>query len=357
MTNNCCGCFPPITEYNASNACQQPTLLQQVNYLTELLKKYPAQQFFISTDKVTEETIKITVIKNDSNRQINTGDFIFANTENGSTLVFTYTGATDKDGKYIVDYVGTYGVAMDELLKTYEKATQALELAQTNEQDISLAEARINELMLEASVEVTITPASATSGTLTQEQFNALKLNDNSYIRLNEVIYTLSKNSATGVLIYSSKYLSDSKTMRTITVTRSTRAWVMTEVAVSGGESLYENTITLKYQGSTAGWYVVFYAYTKDNWQDYGYNALTFDFFDAHYDLLSVGFLNKYNDTIYYAPLVQLCNVYHISSSLYIKNIIEGNEQKFPIDELGESGVGWSGSNLSIVDVHSRKIL
>lgn len=114
-----CGCVP-ITEYNASNACNQPTILQQVNYLIGLLKKYPAQQFFISTDKVTKDTIKIATIKNDNNRQINAGDFIFANTvSNGSVagniLMFSYTGAKDVNGNYIVDYVGTFSADNDEL--------------------------------------------------------------------------------------------------------------------------------------------------------------------------------------------------------------------------------------------------
>lgn len=125
------------------------------------------------------------------------------------------------------------------------KAQNALNLAQTNKQDITSLEA-------EASIEVIITPASATSGTLTEEQYNTLITNDNCYIKLNEVVYTLSKNSATGVLIYSSKYLSDTKTMRTITVTKSTKAWVMAEVSVGGGGKLYRHLLSISIYVNTS---------------------------------------------------------------------------------------------------------
>lgn len=118
------------------------------------------------------------------------------------------------------------------------KAQQALDLATTNETDITA-------LQNKASIEITLEPSTVTSGTLTDEQYTTLSLNDNCYIKLNEVVYTLSKNSTTGVLIYSSKYLFDTKTMRTITVTKASKAWVMTEVSV-GGEKYYIQKLVWK---------------------------------------------------------------------------------------------------------------
>lgn len=233
--NPCCGCFPPITTYNPSAADNFPTILQQVEYLKALLKKYPSQQWFITQEKVTEETNylnKLSILSN--GREPQGGDFILGNKENGTTLLFQYTGVITEYVNYNLIYVGVF--------TNQDVAEQALSLAQKNEQDITSAKARITSLEAEASIEVTITPASVTSGTLTEEQYNKLVTNDNCYIKLNEVVYTLSKNSATGVLIYSSKYLSDTKTVRTITVTKSTKAWVMTEVSVGGGEKLYRHT-------------------------------------------------------------------------------------------------------------------
>lgn len=226
--NPCCGCLPPITTYDPSVANNFPTILQQVEYLKALLKKYPSQQWFITQEKVTEETKSLNKLSILSNgREPQGGDFILGNKENGTTLLFQYTGVITEYVNYNLIYVGVF--------TNQDLAQQALSLAQVNEQDITSAEARITSLEAEASIEVTITPASATSGTLTEEQYNKLITNDNCYIKLNEVVYTLSKNSATGVLIYSSKYLSDTKTVRTITVTKSSKAWVMTEVSVGGG--------------------------------------------------------------------------------------------------------------------------
>ena len=227
--NPCCGCFPPITTYNPSAADNFPTILQQVEYLKALLKKYPSQQWFITQEKVTEETKSLNKLSILSNgREPQGGDFILGNKENGTTLLFQYTGVITEYVNYNLIYVGVF--------TNQDEAEQALSLAQTNEQNITRAEARITSLEAEASLEVTITPASATSGTLTEEQYNTLITNDNCYIKLNEVVYTLSKNLATGVLIYTSKYLSDNKydnkTVKTITVTKSTKAWVMTEVGV-----------------------------------------------------------------------------------------------------------------------------
>lgn len=134
--NPCCGCCPPITTYNPSVADNFPTILQQVEYLKALLKKYPSQQWFITQEKVTEDTIKLDSAKVSlRGRAIAEGDFILGNTVNGTTLMFQYTGAMVEVTNYVVEYVGIYS--------NQGVAEQALSLAQTNEQDIAKLDSEI----------------------------------------------------------------------------------------------------------------------------------------------------------------------------------------------------------------------
>lgn len=135
--NPCCGCLPPITTYDPSVANNFPTILQQVEYLKALLKKYPSQQWFITQEKVTEETVKLDSTKIPlRGRGIQVGDFILGNTVSGTILIFQYTGAMTDLTYYVVEYVGIYtnqGVAEEALAKSQD----ALDLAQTNEQGIA----------------------------------------------------------------------------------------------------------------------------------------------------------------------------------------------------------------------------
>lgn len=136
--DKCCGCVPPITTYNPSVADNFPTILQQVEYLKALLKKYPSQQWFITQEEVTEDTIKLDSTKVSlRGRAIAEGDFILGNTEGGTTLMFQYTGATNELTNYVVEFVGVYS--------NQGLAEQALSLAQTNEQDIAKLDSEIIE--------------------------------------------------------------------------------------------------------------------------------------------------------------------------------------------------------------------
>ena len=158
--NPCCGCCPPITTYNPSVADTFPTILQQVEYLKALLKKYPSQQWFITQEKVTEETIKLDSTKIPlRGRAIAVGDFILGNTINGTILIFQYTGAMTELTYYVVEYVGVYtnqGVAEEALAKAQAadtkaqaadtKAQNALDLAKTNEKDISTLDGQVADI-------------------------------------------------------------------------------------------------------------------------------------------------------------------------------------------------------------------
>lgn len=259
--NPCCGCCPPITTYNPSVADNFPTILQQVEYLKALLKKYPSQQWFITQEKVTEETVKLDSTKIPlRGRVIETGDFVLGNTVDGTILIFQYTGVMIETTYYAVQYVGIYSSqilaeqaeanaqeALQRANGANELAGQALSLAQTNEKDIGVLDGQvaqmgkdIADLQNEASLEITLTPATATSGTLTDEQYATLELNDNCYIKLNDIVYTLSKRNPTqGYSVYSTGYLSDTKAVQTITITNLTKGWVMTKANISGNLYYY----------------------------------------------------------------------------------------------------------------------
>ena len=176
--NPCCGCFPPITTYNPSAADNFPTILQQVEYLKALLKKYPSQQWFITQEKVTEETKSLNKLSILSNgREPQGGDFILGNKENGTTLLFQYTGVITEYVNYNLIYVGVFtnqelaqqaldladtaknaaqvaninAQAADTKAQAADtKAQQALDLATTNETDIGTLNVQVAELKTNA---------------------------------------------------------------------------------------------------------------------------------------------------------------------------------------------------------------
>lgn len=172
--NPCCGCFPPITTYNPSAADNFPTILQQVEYLKALLKKYPSQQWFISTEKVTPETVTITtssIVLHE--RALQESDFILAtsNDDKATILLFQYVGASSS-ALSVVEYVGVFS--------NQDVAEQALSLAQTNEKDISTLDGEV--AILETNVKNAIYVASDKQE-LTQDEYNRLTNDVSTKIR------------------------------------------------------------------------------------------------------------------------------------------------------------------------------
>ena len=180
--NPCCGCFPPITTYNPSVADNFPTILQQVEYLKALLKKYPSQQWFITQEKVTEETVKLDSTKVSlRGRAIAEGDFILGNkvieNDDGTfttvaILMFQYTGAMADLTYYVVEYVGVY--------TNQEVAEQALSLAQTNEKDIATLDGEV--AVLETNIKNAIYVGSDKQE-LTREEYERLTKDVSAKIR------------------------------------------------------------------------------------------------------------------------------------------------------------------------------
>lgn len=95
-----------------------------------------------------------------------------------------------------------------------------------------------------ASIEVTIEPATATRGTLTDEQLATLLLNDNCYIRHNGLIYTLFKrNDENTVLQYTVGYLNETKYIKNIRVIVSSKAWQIDNIVLPQAKT-YKHHLT-----------------------------------------------------------------------------------------------------------------
>lgn len=91
---------------------------------------------------------------------------------------------------------------------------------------------------------IILTPDTATQGTLTQEQVDKLRFNPNAYLVLNNELYYLNNNQSTpGVLVYTHNgYDGQKGTRKYISVTISTRGWVMVEES-GGGSDLYMHEV------------------------------------------------------------------------------------------------------------------
>lgn len=119
----------------------------------------------------------------------------------------------------------------------------------------------INETDLQA-IEIT-TPESGTNGTLTDEQLAVLKHSNSNYIILNKECYYLADNEhMSGYRVYSHVgYESSTYFTKCITITLSTKAWVLTqtspqnfvsseEIVISGNKLMLANTVSNKVNNS-----------------------------------------------------------------------------------------------------------
>lgn len=93
---------------------------------------------------------------------------------------------------------------------------------------------------------ITLTPATATQGTLTDDQLSILQANDFNYILLNNELYSLQDRShEEGYLVYThtGRDTAQNTFIKTITITISTLGWVLTSTQV--GKSLYKADVFL----------------------------------------------------------------------------------------------------------------
>lgn len=103
-----------------------------------------------------------------------------------------------------------------------------------------------NELTVIKTVEIN-SPAGATSGTLTEEQMNLLKLSNNNIIRFNNEIYYKNDDEHTeGVLVYTHTGFTEvdgGATLKYISITIATNGWVLTVQNISSGGGKYSKNL------------------------------------------------------------------------------------------------------------------
>jgi hypothetical protein len=231
-----------------------------------------------------------------------------------------------------------------------------------------------NELTVIKTVEINA-PVGATSGTLTEEQMNLLKLSDNNIIKLNNEIYYKNDDEHTeGVLVYTHTGLTEADggaTLKYISITISTNSWVLTVQNISSGGGsttphLYirswETNIDLLVSDATIkeelnGIKVNVYAFLnelvtsgsiatvleKANWKKSG----PYPFFTITHDVTYDQWEGSSNSfiTIIEAFIIIYRGTYYTSVYCYIRyKNIDGIEKRIAID-LNRTSITYSDSN------------
>lgn len=170
-------------------------------------------------------------------------------TSNGSKVIFTNLQVTGKNlaGQTVE------GLANIELPIASSTAIETVVDAGTIKFEITqIALGAIAEAIEEAKPqEVQITaPTTSTNGQLTEEQLNTLQANKGAYLMFNNEIFRLQDSQhVSGYLVYSHiGYDNTTSTykIKCITVTISTRGWVLTEREVTEGQREYIHLINLE---------------------------------------------------------------------------------------------------------------
>ena len=119
-------------------------------------------------------------------------------------------------------------------------------------------------------------PQTATQGTLTEEQLGVLQESDDSYILFNNEIYTLNGNGHNaGYLTYTNvEYENNMTTIKTITVTISTRGWILNDTDVvmpSNPNLLINGDFSVNQRGQTS---YTGTGYSIDRWRNSNANTV-----------------------------------------------------------------------------------
>lgn len=116
--------------------------------------------------------------------------------------------------------------------------------------------ATTDDIRVVSSIEVTLTPATATRGTLTDEQLAALLLNDNCYIKLNGLIYTLFKHNDENTLLqYTAGYLNDTRNVQNIKVFVDSKAWTIEHLVLPQAKT-YKHHIQFSRSGESTEFFI-----------------------------------------------------------------------------------------------------
>ena len=158
-----------------------------------------------------------------------------------------------KDGQFALSGIDEGGT---ELVSFYFVDHKLLDEQTVQERDVNVDVTYSNgvptaiDSLTKSSIEgllgysIILTPDNATQGTLTQEQVDVLRFNPNAYLVLNNELYYLNNNQSTpGILVYTHNGYDGQKGIRKyISVTISTRGWVMTQ-DTGGGSDLYMHEV------------------------------------------------------------------------------------------------------------------
>lgn len=163
-------------------------------------------------------------------------------TQDGNTVTFKFTEDKTEPTVFTIELPEEYVLNVDDLYNLIKGSSSVVV-------DKS-ADGKTLVVRLDKSQEVqyiTLSPDSATQGTLTVEQFTALQLNKGNCIILNNEIYRLADNQhTTGVISYVHTGWDSNIVNKSINITVSTRAWTMVVGQSSGGGKLYRHAIYIE---------------------------------------------------------------------------------------------------------------
>ena len=238
----------------------KPTLLQAIGKLrkaveeeTMTIQQAQAEIAKLESQQKADEALIST--KQDKLNDKSDVTVLYLTATNGINAGTVKTGEVSDDEDNVYNFpkkAGTFALTED-VNAVGTKAQNALDLATTNETDIATLDGQVAQmgqdilnLQNEASIEITLTPATATRGTLTDEQLATLLLNDNCYIRHNGLIYTLFKrNDENTVLQYTAGYLNDKQYIQNIRVIVSSKAWQIDNIVLPQAKT-YKHHIVFK---------------------------------------------------------------------------------------------------------------
>lgn len=143
--------------------------------------------------------------------------------QDGNIVTFKFTEDKEAPTVFTIELPEEYVLNVNDLYNLIKGSTSVV--VDKSPDDKTL------EVRLDKSQEVqyiTLSPDSATQGTLTAEQFTALQLNKGNCIILNNEIYRLSDNQHTaGIISYVHTGWDNNIVNKSINITVSTRAWTM----------------------------------------------------------------------------------------------------------------------------------
>ena len=253
----------------------KPTLLQAIGKLrkaveeeTMTIQQAQAEIAKLESQQKVDEALINT--KQDKLNDKSDVTVLYLTATNGINAGTVKAGEVSDDEDNIYNFPkkpGTFALTED-VAAVGTKAQNALDLATTNETDIATLDGQVAQmgqdilnLQNEASLEITLTPATATRGTLTDEQLTTLRLNDNCYIRHNGLIYTLFKrNDENTVWQYTVGYLNDERYIKNIRVIVSSKAWQLDNILLPQAKT-YKHHIQIDFsQADSNGVYFDFYS-------------------------------------------------------------------------------------------------